>query len=62
MLIEDVEDHYRVEAVLECKGKTWKAMMISNPDAMHGQVRRLCPPPHILVPHLEATILKLEIY
>ena len=34
MLIEDVEECHRVEAVLEHKGKTWKAMMMSNPDAM----------------------------
>ena len=54
MVIEDVEDWHKVEAVLEHKGKTWKVMMISNSDAKHQQVWRLYPPPHILVPHLEA--------
>ena len=38
MVIKDVEDCHKVEAVLEHKGKTWKVMMISNSDAKHRQV------------------------
>jgi hypothetical protein len=56
MLVEDVNDRRAVEEVLARKGKTWEQMMYSNPDAMHRRVRRLCPPPNILVPQLQALI------
>jgi hypothetical protein len=56
MLVEDANDRHAVEEVLARKGKTWEQMMHSNPDALHRRVRRLCPPPNILVPQLQALI------
>lgn len=54
MMIEDVDDHRQVEAVLLKKQKSWQYMMRANPDAIHKRVRCFCPPPEILVPHLKA--------
>ena len=56
MLVEDINDRRAVEEMLAKKGKTWEQMVYSNPDALHRRVRRLCPPPNILVPQLQALI------
>jgi hypothetical protein len=56
MLVEDINDHHAVEEMLAKKGKTWEQMVYSNPDTLHQHVQRLCPPPNILVPQLQALI------